>query len=74
MDAIVDVVAQVLLLGSVALLLWGAILTAGQLLRSGRQSEAADEAANRGQDRRRAPRATPASTRRRRFSRLAPPA
>jgi hypothetical protein len=75
MDAIVDVVAQVLLLGSLALLIWGAILTTGQLIRSGRSRVAADAAENRGEDRRRAPRASGfASARRRRFSRLAPPA
>ena len=44
MDAIVNVVAEVLLLGSLALLVWGAILTAGQLVRSGRSHRAADEA------------------------------
>ena len=74
MDAIVDVVAQVLLLGSLALLIWGAILTAGQLVRSARSRSAADEAESRGEDRRRTPRAGFATTRRRRFSRLVPPA
>ena len=74
MDAIVDVVAQVLLLGSLALLVWGAILTAGQLIRSAQASRAADEAGSRGKDRRRTQRAGFASARRRRFSRLAPPA
>jgi hypothetical protein len=74
MDAIVNVVAEVLLLGSLALLVWGAILTAGQLVRSGRSHNAADEAGNRGEDRRRTPRAGFASVRRRRFSRLVPPA
>jgi len=74
MDAIVDVVAQVLLLGSLALLIWGAILTAGQLIRSERARRAADEAERLGEDRRHTPRAGFASTRRRRFSRLAPPA
>ena len=74
MDAIVDVVAQVLLLGSLALLIWGAILTAGQVIRSARARGAADEAGSRGEDRRRTPRAGVASARRSRFSRLAPPA
>jgi hypothetical protein len=74
MDAIIDIVAQVLLLGSLALLIWGAILTAGQLIRSGRVHRAADEAGRRGEDRRGAPRAGLAGPRRRRFSRLAPPA
>jgi hypothetical protein len=74
MDAIVDIVAQVLLLGSAALLIWGGILVAGQLVRSGRVRRAADAAAHRGEDRRGAPRAGLASSRRRRFSRLAPPA
>jgi len=74
MDAIVDVVAQVLLLGSLALLIWGAILTAGQVIRSARARSAADEAGSRGEERRRTPRAGFASVRRRRFSRLAPPA
>lgn len=74
MDAIVDIVAQVLLLGSLALLIWGAILAVGQLVRSERTQRAADERESRGEDRRRAPRAGFASVRRRRFSRLAPPA
>ena len=74
MDAIVDVVAQVLLLGSLALLIWGAILTADQLVRSARSRSAADAAEGRGEDRRRTPRAGFPSARRRRFSRLAPPA
>jgi hypothetical protein len=74
MDAIVDIVAQVLLLGSGALLIWGAILTVGQLVRSERANRAADEAGGRGEERRSAPRAGLASPRRRRFSRLAPPA
>ena len=74
MEAIVDVIAEVLLLGSLALLIWGAILTAGQLIRSGQARSAADEAEGRGEDRRRTPRAGFASPRRRRFSRLAPPA
>jgi hypothetical protein len=74
MDAIVDIVAEVLLLGSLALLVWGAILTVGQLLRSERDQRAADTAESRGEDRRHTPRAGFASVRRRRFSRLAPPA
>jgi hypothetical protein len=74
MDVIVDVIAEVLLLGSLALLVWGAILTADQLVRSARSRRAADEAESRGEDRRRTPRAGFATTRRRRFSRLAPPA
>ena len=74
MDAIVNVVAEVLLLGSLALLIWGAILTADQLVRSARSRSEADEAESRGADRRRTPRAGFASVRRRRFSRLAPPA
>jgi hypothetical protein len=73
MDAIVDVAAQGLLLGSAALLVWGAILAVGQLLRSDREQRAAAAAA-RGEDRRRTPRTVFASIRRRRFSRLAPPA
>jgi len=74
MDAIIDVVAQILVLGSAALLVWGAILTVGQLIRSGRERQTADAAGASGADRRGAPRAASASTRRRRFSRLAPPA
>jgi hypothetical protein len=74
MDAIVDVAARGLLLGSAALLVWGAILAVGQLLRSDREQRAAEAAAARGEDRRRTPRAVFASIRRRRFSRLAPPA
>jgi hypothetical protein len=74
MDAIVNVVAEVLLLGSLALLVWGAILTAGQLIRSGRSRSAADETGSPGEDRRHTPRPGFASARRRRFSRLAPPA
>ena len=74
MDAIVNIVAEVLLLGSLALLVWGAILTVGQLLRSERGRSAADAATGRGEDRRRTQRAGFASMRRRRFSRLAPPA
>jgi len=74
MDAIVNVVAEVLLLGSLALLIWGAILTADQLVRSARARSAADEAERCGADRRSTPRAGVASVRRRRFSRLAPPA
>jgi thiazole synthase ThiGH ThiG subunit len=74
MDAIVDVVAQVLLLGSLALLVWGAMLTAGQLVRAAQARSAAEDAGSRGEDRRRSPRAGFASVRRRRFSRLAPPA
>jgi hypothetical protein len=74
MDTIVDVVAQLLLLGSAALLVWGAILTVGQLVRSEREHRTADETGARGEDRRRTPRAAFASVRRRRFSRLLPPA
>jgi thiazole synthase ThiGH ThiG subunit len=74
MDAIVDVVAQVLLLGSLALLVWGAMLTAGQLVRAAQARSAAEEAGNRGEDRRHSPRAGFAAARRGRFSRLAPPA
>jgi hypothetical protein len=74
MDAIVDIVAQVLLLGSLALLIWGAILTVGQLFRSERAQRAAGERESRGEDRRHGPRAEVASARRRRFKRLAPPA
>jgi hypothetical protein len=74
MDAVVNVVAEVLLLGSLALLVWGAILTVGQLVRAERASRVADKAARRGEDRRSAPRTGLASPRRRRFSRLAPPA
>jgi len=74
MDAIVNIVAEVLLLGSLALLVWGAILTVGQLLRSERARNATDAAGTRGEDRRRTQRAGFASVRRRRFSRLAPPA
>ena len=74
MDALVNIVAEVLLLGSLALLVWGAILTVGQLLRSGRGRSVAEAAGGRGEDRRRTERAGFASVRRRRFSRLAPPA
>jgi hypothetical protein len=74
MDALVDIVAEVLLLGSLALLVWGAILTVGQLVRTGRLNRAADDAGRRGEERRAAPRAGLASPRRRRFSRLVPPA
>ena len=73
MDAIVNVVAEVLLLGSLALLVWGAILTAGQLIRSGRRAarQTRPGAAARTAG---TPRPGVASARRRRFSRLAPPA
>jgi len=74
MDAIVNIVAEVLLLGSLALLVWGAILTVGQLLRSERGRSVTDAAGSRGEDRRRTQRTGFASVRRRRFSRLAPPA
>ena len=74
MDALVNIVAEVLLLGSIALLVWGAILTVGQLLRAERGRSVADAAGSRGEDRRRTQRAGFASVRRRRFSRLAPPA
>jgi len=74
MDALVNIVAEVLLLGSLALLVWGAILTVGQLLRSVRGRSAADAAGSRGEERRGTPRTGLASVRRRRFSRLAPPA
>jgi hypothetical protein len=74
MDAIVNIVAEVLLLGSLALLVWGAILTVGQLVRSGRVQRTTGERESRGEDRRHAPRAGFASVRRRRFSRLVPPA
>lgn len=73
MDAIVGIVAEVLLLGSIALLVWGAILTLGQLLRSERERRRTDAARGRGQERRRTERAGFASERRRRFSRLSPP-
>src|SRR5262245_16231429 len=73
MDVLVNIVAEALLLGSLALLIWGAILTVGQLLRSGRAGSAADAAGSRGEDRRRTQRAGFASVRRR-FRRLAPPA
>ena len=43
MDAIVNIVAEVLLLGSAALLVWGAILTVGQLVRSERAQRTAGE-------------------------------
>jgi hypothetical protein len=74
MDAIVNIVAEVLLLGSAALLVWGAILAVGQLVRSGRAQRTAAERESQGEDRRHTPRAGLASVRRRRFSRLAPPA
>jgi hypothetical protein len=72
MDAIVSTVAEVLLLGSIALLIWGAILTFGQLFRTERGRSAADAARGPGEERRRTERAGFASTRRRRFGRLSP--
>jgi hypothetical protein len=72
MNAIVGTVAEVLLLGSIALLVWGAILTLGQLFRTDRERSAADAARSPGEERRQTERAGLASPRRRRFGRLSP--
>ena len=71
MDAIVSIVAEVLLLGSIALLIWGGILTLGQLFRTAHERDASNAVRRPG---RRTQRAALASERRRRFSRLSPPA
>ncbi len=70
MDAIAGIVAECLLLGSIALLAWGAILTLGQLFRTERRHRAADAGRDRGEERRESQRAGSATTRRRRFGRL----
>ncbi len=74
MDAIVSIVAEVLLLGSIALLIWGGILTLGQLFRTAHERDASNAVRRPGDERRQTQRAALASERRRRFSRLSPPA
>jgi len=49
MDAILGFFAELALLGSIALLGWGAVLTLGQVFRSERKREATREAAERGE-------------------------
>ncbi len=70
MDAIVGSIAELLLLGSIALLVWGAVLTLGQLFRTERQRRGADAARAGGGERRGSQRTGVATGRRRRFGRL----
>lgn len=70
MDAIVGIVAEALLFGSIALLVWGAVLTLGQLFRTERQRRGADAARAGGEERRESQRTALATLRRRRFGRL----
>lgn len=49
MEAILGFFAEIALLGSIALLGWGAVLTLGQVFRSERKREATREAAERGE-------------------------
>jgi hypothetical protein len=70
MNAIAGFVAEALLLGSIALLVWGAALTLGQLFRDDRRRRASETTRSRGEERRSASRAGFANPRRRRFGRL----